>query len=164
MLISILYFILGLTMLYYGADYLIDNGKKIANIFDISPIVIGITIVAFGTSLPEMVVSILSNLNGEPGIALGNIIGSNISNIGLVLGLICIIKPINVNYKNSKFDFLFLSFISLLIFLFCSYSLLNRYMGLFFIILLIIYLKKIITNKKFNSDQKYKNDCSYIGC
>ena len=70
MLIASFYFIIGLIMLYYGAEYLIENGKKIANIFNISPIVVGITIVAFGTSLPEMVVSIIANLNGDPGIAL----------------------------------------------------------------------------------------------
>ena len=136
MLISISYFVLGLVMLYYGADYLIEYGKKAAFIFNISPLVVGITIVAFGTSLPEMVVSIVANIKGDSGIAIGNIIGSNISNIGLVLGLSAIIKPIQVQYHNSRFDFWFLCSISFLLVIFCKYFVLNRLVGFFFLLCL----------------------------
>ena len=147
MIIAIIYFIIGLTMLYFGADYLIKNGKEIAFIFNISPIVVGITVVAFGTSLPEMLVSVIANMNGDSDIALGNIIGSNISNIGLVLGLTALIKPISSQYQKSKFDLLFLCLISAMFVLFCNYGVLNRFIGLFFIICLIIYLKLIISRK-----------------
>ena len=109
MIIWFIYFIIGITSLYFGADILINNGKKIACKLSIPEIVVGITIVAFGTSLPELLVSFTSNLRGESGIALGNIIGSNIANIGLVLGLTAIITPLKSDYKKSKFDLLFLN-------------------------------------------------------
>ena len=96
MLIAIIYFIIGLIMLYYGADFLIENGKKIAFMFGISPLVIGITIVAFGTSLPDMVVSMIANINGNSGIAIGNVIGSNIANIFMVMGVLAMINDIAV--------------------------------------------------------------------
>ena len=162
MLISISYFVLGLVMLYYGADYLIEYGKKAAFIFNISPLVVGITIVAFGTSLPEMVVSIVANIKGDSGIAIGNIIGSNISNIGLVLGLSAIIKPIQVQYHNSRFDFWFLCSISFLLVIFCKYFVLNRLVGLFFLLCLIIYLKIIITSKNIVQDRKEDGNNLYF--
>jgi cation:H+ antiporter len=104
----ILQFIGGSIFLYFGAEYLIENSKKLASHFKISPIVVGITIVAFGTSLPELVVSILANFKNEPGIVLGNIIGSNIANIGLVLSITAIIYPIVFTFSKIKVDLLFL--------------------------------------------------------
>ena len=158
MLIASFYFIIGLIMLYYGAEYLIENGKKIANIFNISPIVVGITIVAFGTSLPEMVVSIIANLNGDPGIALGNIIGSNISNIGFVLGITAIINPLKIKFDNSKFDLIVMCVISVIFFIFCKSIMLNRFVGLFFLVSLIIYLRKTISKKEFRNHELINHD------
>ena len=77
--------ILGLIFLTKGADYFIDNSASFAQEKGISPHVVGVTIVAFGTSLPELLVSIISSFQGYNDLALGNIVGSNISNIGLVL-------------------------------------------------------------------------------
>ena len=125
-------------MLYFGAEYLINSGKKLAYIFNISPVVVGITIVAFGTSLPEMFVSVLSNLNGYSQIALGNIIGSNISNIGLVLGLTAISNEIIVKFKTVKIDFYFLVIISITFFILCFLNILNRFVGVLFIVLLVL--------------------------
>ena len=158
MLIASFYFIIGLIMLYYGAEYLIENGKKIANIFNISPIVVGITIVAFGTSLPEMVVSIIANLNGDPGIALGNIIGSNISNIGFVLGITTIINPLKIKFDNSKFDLIVMCVISVIFFIFCKSIMLNRFVGLFFLVSLILYLRKTISKKDFSNHELINHD------
>tara|TARA_Y100001968_G_scaffold49950_1_gene40359 strand:+ start:1434 stop:2357 length:924 start_codon:yes stop_codon:yes gene_type:complete len=162
MLISFFYFIAGLVMLYYGAEYLIDYGKKIAFIFNISPIVVGITIVAFGTSLPEMVVSIIANINGDSGIALGNVIGSNISNIGLVLGLTALIKPIQVKYENSKFDLWFLSVVSILLIIFCNYFILNSLVGLTFLFCLAIYLRLIIQKKRIIQNYNTESENLYF--
>ena len=102
MMIESLYFISGLGMLYFGAELLIDNGKKLAIIMQIPTIVIGITLIAFGTSLPEMIVSFIANQKGEAGIAIGNIIGSNIANIGLVLGIATIVTPISSQFKECQ--------------------------------------------------------------
>ena len=84
---------LGLVLLVKGADWLVDGGVSIARRLGISPMMIGLTIVAWGTSLPELVVTTLSAAEGRPGIALGNALGSNIANIGLVLGSTALVLP-----------------------------------------------------------------------
>ena len=136
MIVMLALFLLGLIMLFFGAELLIENGKKLAATLRISPIIIGITLVAFGTSLPEMVVSLLANLKGEGGIALGNIIGSNIANIGLVLGVTAIFTPVFFSYKRISFDLYFLMFITLLPLLFIYLGDLIFWQGLIFILLL----------------------------
>ena len=87
MTFNILQFFAGAVLLYYGAEFLIIGSKSIADKFNISPLIIGITLVAFGTSLPELIVSIIAILKDDPGIVVGNVVGSNIANIGLVLGV-----------------------------------------------------------------------------
>ena len=84
---------LGLLLLVKGADWLVDGGVSIARRLGLSPIMIGLTIVAWGTSLPELVVSTLAASEGRPGVALGNALGSNAANIGLVLGATAFIMP-----------------------------------------------------------------------
>ena len=86
----------GLTMLYFGAEWMVRGSVAIANKFRISQLVIGLTIVAFGTSTPELAVSVSSALQGMSDVALGNVVGSNIVNIGLILGIAAIISPIVV--------------------------------------------------------------------
>ena len=80
-------FILGSILIFYGSNLLIDNSKIVAKSFNVSPLIIGLTIIALGTSLPELVVSIMASFNAEDGseIILGNVLGSNIANIALVL-------------------------------------------------------------------------------
>lgn len=95
MLIYLL-FILGFALLIKGADLLVDGSSAVARRFRISPLVIGLTIVAFGTSAPELVVNIFASLQGNTEIAIGNILGSNIANILLILGLAAFIYPVTV--------------------------------------------------------------------
>ena len=105
MLIIIIYsllIVLGLSMLFAGSELLIRGSVKIAKMMRISQIVIGLTIVAFATSTPELVVSVSSALQGQTDISLGNIIGSNIINIGLILGLSATIFPIAVHVKTIR--------------------------------------------------------------
>lgn len=93
-LIDFLWLLAGLTTLYFGAEWLVGGSSKLAVKFGISPLVVGLTVVAFGTSAPELFVSIGFNQGGYPDMALGNVIGSNICNIGLVLGVsafICVL-------------------------------------------------------------------------
>ena len=89
----------GLLMLYFGAEWLIRGSVTIANKMRISQLVIGLTIVAFGTSTPELSVSVSSAVQGISDIALGNVVGSNIANIGLILGIAAIIRPIAVSKR-----------------------------------------------------------------
>lgn len=87
-------FIIGFFLLVKGADLLVDGAASIAKKLKISAIVIGLTIVAFGTSMPELIVNIFASINGNPEIAIGNILGSNIANILLILGISAVIYPI----------------------------------------------------------------------
>ena len=84
----------GFVMLFFGGDWLVDGGVAMARKYRISSLVIGMTIVAFGTSAPELLVSMISAIKGSAGIAMGNVLGSNIANIGLILGLTAILCPI----------------------------------------------------------------------
>jgi cation:H+ antiporter len=99
-LLSIILFIIGIIILIKGADFLIDGASSISLRLKISPMVIGLTVVAFGTSAPELVVSATSAIAGNTNIALGNIIGSNIANILLILGICSLITPLVVQ-KNT---------------------------------------------------------------
>jgi cation:H+ antiporter len=94
--IAFLLSIAGFFFLWKGADWLVEGAASIALAAKVSTIVVGITVVAFGTSLPEMAVSLAASVKGEPEITLGNVIGSNIANILLVLGIAAVIKPLKV--------------------------------------------------------------------
>jgi cation:H+ antiporter len=85
---------LGFLMLYYGAEWLVKGSSSLARSLGVTPIVIGLTVVAFGTSAPELVVSLVSSIQGKSMIAVGNVIGSNICNIALVLGMAALFQPI----------------------------------------------------------------------
>ena len=87
----------GFILLFFGGDWLVDGGVSLARRFRISTLVIGMTIVAFGTSAPELLVSTISSIKGNAGIAMGNVVGSNIANIGLILGLTALICPIETD-------------------------------------------------------------------
>ena len=134
--INILQFSLGTILLYFGADYLILGSKSIASKFKIPPIVVGITLVAFGTSLPELIVSIIAILKGESGIVIGNVVGSNIANIGLVLGVTAIFTPIVFSFKKISFDLYFLIVITFLPLLFIYLGELVLWQGICFLLLL----------------------------
>ncbi|MDA0378310.1 MAG: calcium/sodium antiporter [Bacteroidetes bacterium] len=95
MLSHIVFFILGLGILYLGADWLIDGASEVAKKFGIRPLIIGLTIVALGTSIPEFLLNLFAVAAGEDGLAIGNIIGSNIANIALILGISAVLMPLS---------------------------------------------------------------------
>lgn len=96
MLLALLFLVLGLGMLVKGADFLVDGASSLAKRIGISDLSIGLTVVAFGTSMPELVVSVTSGLSGATDIAIGNVVGSNIANILLILGISAVITKIAV--------------------------------------------------------------------
>ncbi len=97
--------IIGFAVLIWGADRFVDGAANIARNFGVSPLVIGLTIVGFGTSAPEMLVSALAAIDGAPALGIGNAIGSNIANIGMVLGITILITPLTVNSATLKREF-----------------------------------------------------------
>lgn len=96
MIFQVFLLVVGFTILVKGADYLVSGSSAIAKKFNISELVIGLTIVAFGTSMPELVVNVVASLQGASQLAIGNILGSNVSNILLVLGVTAVIYPLTV--------------------------------------------------------------------
>jgi cation:H+ antiporter len=94
MLLYIAVCLVGFVLLYFGAEWLVKGSSSLARSLGITPIVIGLTVVAFGTSAPELVVSLISSIKGKSMIAVGNVVGSNICNIALVLGLSALFNPI----------------------------------------------------------------------
>lgn len=101
---TVLLFIIGLILLVKGADILVEGASGLAGSIGVSPLVVGLTVVAFGTSSPELAVCVQSALNGQPNIALGNVVGSNIANILLILGIAAAVNPLVVQLKLIRFD------------------------------------------------------------
>ena len=132
--------ILGGVMLYYGAEFLVKGGVSIALKFKISPLVIGLTLVAFATSAPELAVSLDATLKGHGDVAMGNVVGSNICNIALILGLSALISPLPVNRKLLKLDMPLMMGASLLLAMFYLLNNgVNRWQGAIFFAGIIIY-------------------------
>jgi cation:H+ antiporter len=113
---SIIYFIGGVIGLYVGSELLVENAVLISREFGVSERVIGVTIIAIGTSLPELITSIIAALSKRTDLALGNILGSNIMNILSIIGLTAIIKPIGVSVEFINSDFLWMLGITVFLF------------------------------------------------
>ena len=97
MVIDILLLIIGLAFLYFGGDWLVNGSVTVAKRLKISPLVVGLSVVAFGTSAPELFVNIRAASDGHGAISFGNIFGSNIANIALILALCAILRPLDVH-------------------------------------------------------------------
>lgn len=143
---NIMLIILGIATLKIGGDLVVYNSEQIARILKISEKIISLTIVAIGTSLPELATSVTAAIKGDSDIAIGNIVGSNIFNMLLIIGLSAVIKPINYNITyNAQIILLFIGMVLMLIFPFIKpKNILSRKNGLLCVILYIIYLINLI--------------------
>lgn len=103
-MLSYVLLVVGFVLLIKGADFFVDGASYVANKFHIPPMIVGMTIVAIGTSLPEITISALASFKGENGMAVGNILGSNILNICLILGIVAVLKNIPVKKSTVKVD------------------------------------------------------------
>ena len=139
-------------MLFYGADWIVKGGSQLAKYFGLSTIVIGLTVVAFGTSLPELVVSLAAALEGSPTIAIGNVVGSNIANVGLVLGLSSLVFPITIKFTQVKIDLGIYMVVCLLFTYFCMDGEIIRMEGLILFACIIAYTWFAITHPAKNRD------------
>ena len=129
----------GFILLFFGGDWLVDGGVSLARKYRISSLVIGMTIVAFGTSAPELLVSMISAIKGSAGIAMGNVLGSNIANIGLILGLTSLISPIETDNKLVIRHGMVMILASILLLLFALNSRISRTEGLTLFACLILF-------------------------
>src|SRR5690606_41781218 len=103
-MLNIVLLVLGFVLLVYGANWLVDGATSLAKMYNIPNIVIGLTIVAFGTSSPELVVNVLASVNGQSDIVLGNTFGSNIFNVMAILVLSAIIYPLTVKTNTASLE------------------------------------------------------------
>ena len=145
----------GLFLLFYGGDFLVTGSARLARFLKLSPFIIGATVIAFGTSAPELAVAILAALDEAPELAMGNVIGSNIANIGLVLGLTALITPISITPNRLKREYPPL-FITTLIILILAWDLkVIRLEGIIMLVLLGLYIWRSLNNKEdFVADQE----------
>jgi cation:H+ antiporter len=127
-------------MLYFGADGLVKGSVRLVIDLGITPLVIGLTVVALGTSSPELVVSLIAGLEGNSEIALGNVVGSNICNIALILGVAGLIRPMKVDKKLMKTDVLYMIGFSVLLIIFILDEKISTIEGIIFAILIIAYI------------------------
>lgn len=130
----------GLALLLSGAEWLVRGGGRLAFYLGISPLVIGLTVVAFGTSAPELATSVFAAYHGRGDIALGNVVGSNIVNIGLVLGLAGLLVPIRVDTTLNTRLIPFLLLISLMLWVFALGLQISRVQGLVLLLLFGLYI------------------------
>lgn len=156
-----LFLILGLALLLVGANYLVDASVAIAQRAKISNFIIGLTIVGIGTSAPELFVSIQSALTGHGDIAMGNVLGSNIANVFLILGVTAIILPFEINRQQTRRDIPIGIAAALLVFLLANDSLipgiggnsLSRLDGIVLLVFFIIYMAVVILKKGQNPSE-----------
>lgn len=150
---SFVWVILGFTLLVVGGEFLVRSSVALSLKFNISKLVIGMTVVAFATSAPELLVSLQAVLEGSADIALGNVVGSNIANIGLVLGITAIISPLVVDKGFGKLNWLMMVLLSVVLyFLLKSGNVLDRGEGAALMLSLVVFLVIIIGRSKRNAN------------
>ena len=144
MITQLFLLISGLLLLIVGSNYLLKSAVDLSIKLNLSKVVIGLTVVSFATSAPELLISISSALKGSADIAISNVIGSNIANLGLVLGTALCFTKIKIPKSNMKFDWTFLMIISFLFFYFINDLSVNRLEGVLLFLALILFLVFII--------------------
>lgn len=151
-LLTIVLLILGLVLLVFSADWLVKGASKIAAAVGISPLVVGLTVVAFGTSAPELAVSVMSALKGQADLAVGNAVGSNIFNVLFILGISALIIPLVVNQQLIRFDVPVMIAVSLLLYGLCWDMIISRTDGILLFALAIGYTVFLIRQSKKESN------------
>ena len=140
MLVSIVVFFIGLIVLYYGADFLVDGSSRLAMSFGVRPLIIGMTIVSVATSMPELMVSLLAIGQGSSDIAVGNIVGSNIANIGLILGVSALLLQLKVPRGLVQRELPFMIAVTVVLYLMCLDGQLDKVDASVLLMLLVLFI------------------------
>ena len=155
MILEVIFLVLGLVLLVVGSDLLLRSSVDLSLKYNVSKLVIGLTIVSFATSAPELLISVSSVLKDSSDIAISNVIGSNIANIGMVFSIALLFVTIKIKKENIKYDFPWLIIVSLLFIWFLQDSQIDRFEGVVFtsfLILFIIFSFKVRANEKDDLD------------
>lgn len=145
---TLLFFVIGLIILVTGAEVMVRGASRMASAFGISSLVVGLTVVAFGTSSPELAVSLQSALRGQADLALGNVIGSNIANVLLILGITAAAAPLVVAKQLMRFDVPLMIGLSIVVYLMGMDGKLNRWDGLILFLSVISYTYWLIRQSR----------------
>lgn len=152
---EIVWLLLSLVILYFGAEGLVSGAASLAKRIGISPLVIGLTIVSVGTSAPELLVSVKAALNGQGALSVGNVLGSNFFNVGIILGISAIIYPLAVKRQLLKLDVPVMILSSLLFFLFFLDFTISALEATIFLLILITYITYMLrSSRKEKATQK----------
>lgn len=143
---DILLVLISTLLLYLGGEILVKNSARLALALGMSPLVIGLTVVAFGTSTPELLTTMIASFRGSADVAMGNIVGSNITNLGLILGLAALIYPLRTKSRLIRWEVPFMIGIAVLLFPFSQNLSIGRLEGVLFLGLLVIYLVFLARN------------------
>ena len=162
MLSSLFFLIFGSLGLYFGSEFLIDGAKSLAKKLKVSDLVIGLTIVSIGTSFPELIVGLISAFQGYTDFVIGNVLGSNIANIGLAIGLPALFFKIDFDLKNSIAPFIYNLLACLMLYIFLNDSLINSkeaqgLLLIFFVYIIASFLRPNITS--CNGELENENVC-----
>lgn len=161
---SIVLVLLGFTLLVIGGEFLVKSSVALSFKFNISKMVIGMTVVSFATSAPELLVSLQAALSGSPAIALNNVIGSNIANIGLILGITALVSPIAVDKSFYKLNWPVMMLFSLVLYYFLyNDNMLSFVEGVILFICMVLFLIVLIkTSKKYEDAEEVDESLSVV--
>ena len=156
MLYNLLYILLGFVLLIKGGDYLVEGAVAIAQRAKLSKMVIGMTVVGFGTSMPELLVSAQSALVGNSGIAIGNVVGSNIANIALILGVSSLIVPIASSRVTLRIDHPFMLLSAILFVAVAMTGTIERWAGIIFVLMLVgfVWYQVVASRKAMKQEEE----------
>ncbi len=147
----------GLVMLFIGGELLVSSASKLAGKLGMSPLLIGLTVVAFGTSMPEMFVSVNAVLSQHVKIMFGNVVGSNIANVGLVLGICAMLSPLPINFQRLSREFYLVIATSIVLIFTSFYGYFPRFLGVLFVCALLFYTFYTCSLEKKNRQNSTSN-------
>ncbi len=154
---DILLFIGGVGVLYFGAEWLVRGSARLAASLGVSPIVVGLTVVSMGTSAPELVISVVASLGGNPDLAIGNVMGSNLANVGLVLGISAMLRPLHVSTQVVTREVTVMFFITLALLPLIWNSHIGRLEGLLLVMMLVFYLAYVLRTARTEGTEARDN-------
>jgi len=152
LILPYIHLVIGLAVLILSGNWLVTGSVQIARHLKISTLVVGLTVVAYGTSAPELFISIGAALENAHDIALGNVIGSNIANIGFILALVVLISPIPIRNKSIGFDYLIMFIVTILLFVFGLNGVISLFEGICLVSILLAYTIWSVVKSRKNTE------------
>jgi len=156
-------FVIGLVLLVKGSDFFVNAAVRIAKRVGISEFVIGLTLVALGTSVPEMGAAIMASFKHQSGIVMGNVLGSNIANIGLIVGIVAVLWVLKTNRQMLERDGYIMLFAAVLFYIFLFNGVVSRIEGVILLLLYVVYVLFVIeTKSKLDHGYNFKDFAIYF--